>query len=214
MHDIDTICFHQLSRRIDSDNFDYKVCYNLRQLLLTDSSISRFLKGYGIEFFDELGTIGMKYNGDIMNLNTEKYLKIRFGKGAGGFLDYCVNGYAFADRIRQNSSYYWQLKDGPEFIPHLAAFLKRPDIVSEYKANSTYYLYTYLLPLDKVVIDNGENDTLAQKIDKLYLGCFSRLYDYFNRTPSRYLFDHDNILLRIDEYSSISQDAFLSRVET
>jgi hypothetical protein len=210
---VDSIQIHHLSRRLNSENEDNKVCNNLYELLTYDSLLAQFLKTFGIKFKKNNGSIQLFYNDNEMVPNTDSSLscrvRVRLGLCNKEYRDYCVNGFAFADRIQKNS-YYQVLSRGPEFIQDIAKFLKRPDINEKYIEKSTYYLYTYLLPIDRVILSNEDNATGEQSLFKLITVCFQRLAEWFNGTPEKYWTDH-NILARLDDSSSLTDKDYFDR---
>lgn len=110
------------------------------------------------------------------------------------------------------NSYYFSLSRAPEFIVDIADFLNITDIVDKYMEISTYFLYTYLLPIDKVILSNDEHSSDERKVIQLLTTCFERLLDLFNETPRKYWSDNNNILMRLDDNLSLTNKDYLYRI--
>lgn len=100
--ELDEILFIHLSRRLDNDNNSY----NLIDVLTKDTSLSAFLKKYGITFkydnvikvFKDNSEIDLSSDDEISN-----YLHYRFGYV---IKDYSIKGYAFNDALNNNDNYF------------------------------------------------------------------------------------------------------------
>lgn len=76
--------------------------------------------------------------------------------------------------------------------------------------NSDYYCYEYKLPFEKVMFDDHDSYSLHQKQIYLLRCVFERLMDYQCSDP-RYLFDHDNPILRLGDYDTIPEEMFVTK---
>lgn len=212
---IDSVCLHHLSRRLVGPMDEEKVCSNLAELLLSNSPVASFLKAHGITFTKDAKIIHMYRNGiEIIpgfQTSASSRIKIRLGQSDYTHIDQCINGFAFADRINR-ANYFSYLSECPELISDLAELLHLPQIVEDYKLRSDYFLYTYLLPIDTVVMNNKEEANRREKENMLLSECFYRLYDYYCEPDRSTWFDHGNIYMRINDEVSLAEEHFLKRV--
>lgn len=206
---IDEMYVYHLSRRLICDDMNNS-SDNLKVLLTNDSPLSDFLKKYGITFYEQDGHIEILYNGRVVDLsNTSEngvpYLRSRLGYITGRE-DYCFNGFALRDQLMKNN-YTRNLYRCPEFIGNLASYLKNQSIVTDYYENSRYYCYTYKLKLSDILFDTNDKFTDKEKVDFFIVQLFDRLREYTG--DSRYIFDHDNPILRIDDNSCVSANLLI-----
>ena len=138
------------------------------------------------------------------------YLRIRLGY-IRGREDFCFNGFAFKDLLYRNN-YTRELFHHPEFIGILAAFLRRKDIQEDYHLSSKYYCYEYCIPIERVFFDSNDKMELADKKVYLINQTMHRLYDYSTQNL-KYMFDHENPILRLSDSDSMSEEYFIAREE-
>lgn len=206
---IDEMYVYHLSRRLICDDMNNS-SDNLKVLLINGSPLSDFLKKYGITFYEQDSHIEIMYNGRVVDLsntseNGVSYLRSRLGYIAGRE-DYCFNGFALKDQLMKND-YTRSLYRCPEFIGILASYLKKQSIVTDYYENSRYYCYTYKLKLSDILFDTNDKFTDKEKVDFFIVQLFDRLREYTG--DSRYIFDHDNPILRIDDNSCVSANLLI-----
>ncbi|MHB8128947.1 MAG: hypothetical protein ACYDEX_08110 [Mobilitalea sp.] len=211
---IDHILFFHLTRRLNAEHSLYHG-NNLFDLLSTENTVSDFLKKYDVEFFPDEGHLNLWYMGKMISLeNTEKehvpYLRWRLGHNKGR-IDFCFNGFAFYDLLYKNS-YARELYSAPEFIRVLAAFLKRPEIISDFFTNSKYYCLEYCIPLDRVLFDNNDKLPIDEKRKYLLNQVLHRLYDY-KVQDIKYIFDNDNPVIRLTDNDTMQEEFCISRTE-
>ena len=211
---IDSVCLHHLSRRLVGYMDEEKVCSNLAELLLRNSPVANFLKEHGISFAKDAKKIHMFHNGiEIVpefQSPASSRMKIRLGQSDYTQIDQCINGFAFADRIKK-AGYFLHLYRCPELISDLAELLDFPLLAEDYKQSSDYFLYTYLLPIDMVIMSNEEDATRLKKENMLLSECFYRLYDYYCEPDRSKWFDHGNIYMRISDDVSLTEEHFQKR---
>ena len=208
---INEILFFHLSRRLDSTSSDY-IGKNLYELLTTENEVSIFLKNHDVEFTPIDKHLELVYKGKKVSLTDSfrdnvPYLRWRLGYNENR-IDYCFNGFMLKDLLYKNN-YARDLYKIPEFIGILSSFLKRADIVENYYINSKYYCFEYCLPLEKVLFDDDENLSFKEKQKYLLNRIFHRLYEYYVSEP-RYMFDHDNPIIRLRDDDTMDAEYFIS----
>lgn len=211
---IDKILFFHLGRRLNSANncIEGK---NLFELLSTKNEMSIFLKNHEVTFQPNNGHLDLYYKGKLISLdNKEKenvpYLRWRLGYNSNR-IDYCFNGFMLRDLLHRNH-YTRELYDVPEFIGVLATFLGNRNIGTDYFQNSKYYCFEYLVPIERVYFDNAEHLPNEGKQQYLLNQVLHRLYDY-SVTDIRYMFDHDNPILRLADNDVMQEEYFIAKEE-
>lgn len=205
----EVFCFH-LSRRLNNCAKNLTFC-NLKELLLTQNEFSEFLRKFNIVFFEKQGKISFSYNGvpipiDNIENNAAGYLRSRLYSA-----DFCFNGFALRDQLLKNS-YARELYDGPEFLQRLSKYLTKPQILSSYKENSTYYCYHLKIPFSEVVFDEAEE--LQEKEKELYFidKICSRLFLY-SELKADYISDNDNPIFRANDFAIIPSEYVVRKEE-
>lgn len=209
---LDEIQFYHLSRRLLDDNS--RMGNNLYDLLIQDTSVSRFLREHDVEFKmsekhlvlfhrGKIETFERVYDGNVSNV------KWRMGYFKG-HEDYCFNGFALKDMLHENS-YTMSLSSCPEFIEQMALVIGRKDIIRDYEKNSRYYCLEYFVSMDKVIFDGFDYKTQYSKTKHLLCVVLKRLYEYaFNRG---YMYDHDNLILRLEDDDTMQEKYFIAEEE-
>ena len=209
---LDEIQFYHLSRRLLDDNS--RVGNNLYDLLTQDTSVSRFLREHDVEFKMNEGHLLLFHRGKIETFERVYEGNVSNVKWRMGYFkgheDYCVNGFALKDMLHENS-YTISLRSCPEFIEQMSLVIGRKDIIRDYERNSRYYCLEYLVPMDKVIFDGFSYKTQYSKTKHLLCVVLKRLYDYeFN---SRYMYDHDNLILRLEDDDTMQEEYFIAEEE-
>ena len=211
---IDEVLFFHLSRRLNAAK-DCNTGNNLFDLLSTKNAMSLFLKEHDVEFevFDK--HLNLIYKGKEVSLeDTNKehipYLRWRLGHNANR-IDFCFNGFLLKDLLYRNS-YARELYDVPEFIGRLATFLKRRDIGTDFFENSRYYCIEYRIPLEKIMFDDNEKLETEKKVRYLLNQILNRLYEY-HTSNVRYMFDHDNPIIRLADSDTMDKKYYVSKEE-
>ena len=200
--DIDQVMFIHMSRRLkdDKDNKGYDFINTLTQ----KTSLSKFLKKYGITFqYDK--RINMYVNGKEINLDDDNsyscyYLKNRFGYH---YKDYNFKGYMFGDNI-ENSEIYKLHEEGPEFFGYLFLFTD-DQLLDDFYRQTDYYKFEYLVPIDMI---NFEDDNIISNVEKqrhIIVSCLQRLYNYVY-DPNMNLYENKVVYIEDDKVLS---DSFL-----
>ena len=206
----DEILFFHLSRRLKDPEND--ISYNLQELLTSNNCFSEFLHAHQITFRKGTGNeIILCYRDrqiDLENtMNTDVcYLRSRLGYNSGRE-DFCFNGFAFRDLLMKNQ-YTRQLWDCPEILERLERYLRIKDLKKDYSEKSKYYCFMYRFPIERVIFDGKDDLTVEGKQLHLLNQVAYRLYQYSG--DSRYLFDHDNPILRLKDDENASLDCLLS----
>lgn len=214
VENVDEVLLFHLSRRLITEKKDFSGS-NLYELLLKDTSVSRFLKEYDIVF--QMGEKHLElfhkgklemfehvHDGNVSNV------KWRMGYFEGRE-DYCFNGFAFKDLLYKNSyasSLYW----GPEFLNQMLQVIGRKDVLEEYIKHSKYYCLEYKIPVEKVIIDGYDSLSLDGKRHRIMLEVLKRLYDYYVTNIS-FMYDNDNPCLRLQDEDRMDSKYLVSKEE-
>lgn len=209
---IDQILFFHLGRRLNSEQ-DCVEGKNLFKLLSTENSMSIFLKKHEVIFKPNNGHLDLYYKDKYIsledtNIKNIPYLRWRLGFNSES-IDYCFNGFVFRDLLLKNS-YARSLYSEPEFLESLGEFLKCPDMKKDYFENSQYYCFKYLVPIDKIVFDDENKLGKVDKQKYLLRQVLNRLYEY-STSESKYMFDHDNPIIRLSDYDVMQEEYFISK---
>lgn len=206
----DEILFFHLSRRLKGS--ENEISYNLQELLTSNNSFSEFLNAHQITFRKGAGNrIILCYRDRQISLeNTMStdvcYLRSRLGYNSGRE-DFCFNGFAFRDLLMKNQ-YTRQLQDCPEILERLESYLRIKGLAKEYAEKSEYYCFMYRFPIGCVIFDGKDDLTVEEKQLHLLNQVAYRLYQYSG--DSRYLYDHDNPILRLKDDDNASVDCLVS----
>lgn len=212
----DEIMLFHLSRRLNGEE-DMSGC-NLDSLLTTKSVLSDFLKKYDVYFSkNEDGSINIIYKNSLISLSNEfqdgvGYLRNRLGHNKNR-IDNCFNGFMFGYALEE-LKYTNSLRNGPEFLQCLDSFLKNQNLLkdqnflNDYKENSTYYCFSYKLPLNKVKFDFNDKLTLEEKSYYLIESILIRIYEdnFPGKNESKI-----NPILRLNHYENIPSEFFVGR---
>lgn len=202
--EINYILFTHLSRRVNNDYNNNG--YNLVDVLTKDTSLSRFLKDYGLTF---------KYNQNIkmyikdreIDISDNPYLKDKFGYR---FQDYSIGGYAFIDHIK-DSDYYNIARGGPEFFGYLYPYDIDIDvIIDDFIANSTFYQFEYVVPLKDIEFESYEDLNEEEKMYHIIIKALQRLYfekydPLFNK--------QDNLILKMKDDKMLLDKYLINKIE-
>ena len=208
--------FH-LTRRLNGT--DLTANNNLEQLLLQPSPLSDFFKKYDVTFTKGEGHIDMWYKGEHQLLDDEfKYSHhgnmqyVRWRLGYNQEQDFCVNGFALRTHLEKNS-YYLSLSRCPELVDNIERLLDIKGMSSDFKSQSKYYCIEYLIPMSEVIFDMGSNAPTTNE-DKTFVfvsKAIVRLYDVWKQP--RYIFDHDNLILRLADDAMVKPEWFKNAEE-
>lgn len=208
------ILFFHLARRLHGTEDDVEG-RNLADLLTTESAFSKVMRKARIEFIKGRQHIDVFYKGKIVDWNTcckgnSSYMKLRLGY-IKGREDYCFNGFAFKDLLYRNN-YAKELFYLPEFLSNLINCLDCESVRKYYVKNSKYYCYEYKIPLEYVMFDNDDTYSYEQK-QKYLIKCTLLRIDQYWTSDTRYMFDHDNPVLRLGDNFTLPAEYFVSREE-
>lgn len=211
---IDKMLFFHLARRLNSQQ-NCNVGNNLWDLLSSENALTFFLKEHDVEFQPSNGHFILIYNGQQISLEDTMqehipYLRWRLGYSQGR-IDYCFNGFMLKDLLYKNN-YARELYDVPEFIGALATFLKRRDIGTDYFENGKYYCFEYCVPIEKVLFDDNDTMLASEKPKYVLNQVLHRLYDY-SVSEIRYMFDHENPIIRLKDDDTMQEDYFVCKEE-
>lgn len=172
VEEIDKVMFIHLSRRLDQDNNGYGLDY----VLTHETSLSQYLKKYGLTFrYEE--HIKMYIDDKeviIHNDYSGRNLKQRFGYT---FKDYAFSGYAFCENIIDND-YYEVAVGGPEFFGYLYPYFDDDALIDQFIDKSIFYQFIYLLPIDDIDFEGYEELDNQEKQYHMVTKTLQRLYFY------------------------------------
>lgn len=202
--DLNEILFIHLSRRLDDDNNSY----NLIDVLTKDTSLSAFLKKYGITFkydnvikvFKDNSEIDLSKDDEVCN-----YLRYRFGYV---IKDYSIKGYAFNDALYNNDNYEI-IQVGPELFQFIYNFADE-NLIDDFIENSKLYQFEYLLPFDQIWFENYEELNNQEKQYHLVVKVLQRLYAYKYENT---IFDDDNPVIGIKNNQTIMDNSLILKTE-
>lgn len=208
---IDSVmCFH-LSRRLN-DALDDLRSYNLKDLLLGNNAMVKFLNEHDLFFKGRGNQISVYYGGRELELKNTMdsdvcYLRSRFGYNPGRE-DFCFNGFAMRDLLMKNS-YTRSLYNGPEFLVVLARYLRNNTIIDDLIRESTYFCFTLKIPMEQVIFDGfGELDSKQKELHFIEQICY-RLLMY--KDNGRVLSDQDNPIIRVSHNAILPADHVIGR---
>lgn len=206
--DIDQAMFIHMSRRLKGDK-DNKG-YDFVNILTKNTSLSEFLKKYGITFqYDK--RIKMYVNDKEIYLDNDNksysyyYLRNRFGYH---YKDFNFKGYMFGDNL-ENSEIYKLHEEGPEFFGHLFLFTD-DQLIDDFYRQSDYYKFEYLVPIDMI---NFEDDNIISNVEKqrhIIVSCLQRLYNYVY-DPNMNLYE--NKVMYIEDDKALSDSFLINKVK-
>ena len=212
---LDYIQMFHLSRRLNGT--DLKAGSNLKELLLEESPLSNFFRGYGVTFMPNEGHIDLYYNGVLQPLDDEfryengniYYLRSRFGYNSEN-QDYCINGFAFRPSM-ENNNYYRQLSYCPELVENIGLLLGIHGMRMDYHNNSNYYCIEYLIPTLEVIFDekNPPENNREKTIEFLSQAILKLYYEWGISASA-----HDkNLILRLSDNADIKPEWFVHAEE-
>lgn len=208
----DEILLFHLSRRLHGTE-NATEGRNLADLLLSVNPFSSFMNKNGIEFTKNGQHIDVIYKGKMIDWDkcwngNPSYVKSRLGYFKGRE-DFCFNGFAMKDLLYKNN-YARELSGVPEFLGQLVECMNCKTVGWKYIENSEYYCYEYKLPLSIVMFDDHDNYSDILKQRYLLRCVLQRLYQY-QTSNIRYIFDHDNPILRLADYYTIPSEYYVGR---
>lgn len=201
---VDEILFVHLSRRLNDDTSNNS--YGLVDVLTKDSSLSHFLKSYGLTFqYDQHFKIYIK--DEEIDISDNSYLKDRFGYR---YNDYSIGGYAFVDHIK-DSDYYNIARGGPEFFGYLYPYNIDIDaIIDDFIANSTFYQFEYVVPLKDIEFESYEDLNEEEKMYHIIIKTLQRLYfDKYDPLFNK----QDNLIVKMKDDKILLDKYLINKIE-
>lgn len=169
---IDRIMLTHLGRRLDNDDNGY----SFNDVLTKETSLSKYLKEFGITFKDDKHLKMYIDNQEVKLVDdyAGKYLKQRFGYS---YQDYEFSGIAFCDNVL-NNEYYEITRGGPEFFGYLYPYIDNDAIIDNFIENSRFYQFDYLVSVNEIEFVNYEELTNLEKQYHIIVKTLQRLYFY------------------------------------
>lgn len=205
--DIDEILFIHLARRLNGD-FDNNG-YNLIDVLVNDTSLSRFLKKYGLTFkYDKY--IRMFKDSQEIDLcsNEDKvynYLRYRFGYVIN---DFSMKGYAFGDALENNIDYDL-IHAGPGFFEYIYPFVN-DNLIDDFMENSKLYKFEYLVSINDICFENYEELDYKEKQNHIIVKVLQRLYTYKYEAM---IYDDDNPIIGMKGNHTLESKNLISKID-
>ena len=208
----DEILLFHLARRLHGaeDEIEGR---NLADLLLSENQFSKFMKENGVAFSKGDQHIDVTYKGKIVDWDrcwsgNAGYMKLRLGYYKGRE-DFCFNGFLLKDLLYKNN-YARELSGVPEFLGQLIECLQCKSVGWKYMDNSDYYCYEYKLPMAVVMFD--DHDQYSDSLKKRYLlRCVLQRLHQYQVTSLKYMYDHDNPVLRLADDYTIPSKYYVGR---
>ena len=106
------------------------------------------------------------------------------------------------------NQYTRRLQGCPELLKCLERYLRIKGLTEHYAEKSEYYCFMYKFPIEHVIFDGKDDLTVEKKQFHLLNQVAYRLYQYSR--DSRYIYDHDNPILRLKDDANASIDYMVS----
>lgn len=201
--ELDFMQMYHLSRRLNGT--DLRECNNLKNLLLKDSTLTKFFEKYDITFRKHENYIDIYYKNMLIDLNDEKYEDYQSNIEFRLKEDYCINGFAFRENLKDDDYYSTLHQCGPEIVYSVQNLLNINNMVCDYKCNSQYYCFEYLIPISKIIFD--DNDTCVNNLDKTKL----LLKESIKRLCNiRICKQPENLVLRLPDNEDIRKEWYMN----
>ena len=137
---------------------------NLETVLLTENSLTKFLKDYQIEFNKKEDGIDVFYNGKKCQFKGSENARLR--NRLCKLNDSCVNGFLFNEKM---DYMYIGLTGMPEIFSDLMNSLGRRDLKQEYLKRRKSYEVTIKVPIDDLIFDDDSQIQNCSEKTKLIL---------------------------------------------
>jgi hypothetical protein len=141
------VTIYHFARRLEPLNvLKTMPLYNVRELVICETSFNKFLNAYGITFKEVNDKIVCLYNGNEFRLT---YRSNRLND------DRCINGFLFGGNIFKEGDIS-HLKDSPELIIDIQRSLnelKEIDIIQKFKQMSKAYIFKIKVPINELIFD-------------------------------------------------------------
>lgn len=157
------ITIHHITTRLGDIHNETFTIDNLETVLLSDNTLTRWLKKYKIEFKQDQG-ICVYYKGCIHEFKS--YGEERLQKRLKALDDSCVNGFLFAEKMM---GCYASLTSMPEIFSDLMNSLDRTDLMSKYFAEKKCYMATVKVAIEDFIFDGFSEKTDSSEKTRLIL---------------------------------------------
>jgi hypothetical protein len=144
--------------------------YYLVKAFSEPTDISNFLANKGLTFEKTAQGLITYHNDKIVEWNsydnTAIYRIIKRLRIKGKYIDNCINGFLFNDKIWEDSNVE-HIKDCPEIISDICNVLHRQDIINEWENISKTYAIGFFVDVKDIIFD--EHTRFNTKKSKMYL---------------------------------------------
>ncbi|WP_129739100.1 hypothetical protein [Massilimicrobiota timonensis] len=187
-----------------------KKLYPLKELLTTHNDLTDFLSQHRIYFREKNNELILYINDreikreEIQSSNRHLFTRIGYYDNVQG--DYCINGFAFFNDIKNNSDdYYLSLINGPEILFDLDIYINektgvKSDLCQEYMKRTDYYSVVFKAPLSEIIFDGKDNIIKEEKEHYFLQIALYNLYCFYHSKS------YKNIGIRLDNEKSIEVD--------
>lgn len=204
--DVTEIYVYHLARLISIP----KQLYPLKELLTTHNDLTDFLSQHRIYFREKNNELKLYiYDKEVKReeiQSSNSHLFTRIGYYDDIQADYCINGFAFFNNIKNNShDYYLSLSNGPEILFDLDAYIKeeyrvKSYLCQEYTKRTDYYSVVFKASLSEIIIDEKDSMTIEEKERYFLQIALYNLYCFYHSKS------YKNIVIRLDDEKSIKVD--------
>lgn len=191
---IDGITIYHITTRLEDTMKENFVIDNLETVLLTENSLTKFLKDYQIEFNKKEDGIDVFYNGGKCQFKGSENARLR--NRLCKLNDSCVNGFLFNEKM---DYMYIGLTGMPEIFSDLMNSLGRTDLKQEYLKRRKSYEVTIKVPIDDLIFDDDSQIQNCSEKTKLILKYVTNYLCYKMSKGKCYCFNNPIIRLPDDK---------------
>lgn len=198
---LEAIIIHHITTRLGNINKETFTIDNLETVLLSDNSLTQWLKKYEIEFKKSQG-ISVYYKGRVHEFNG--YAEARLKNRLKNLGDSCVNGFLFAENM---DSCYSGLTGMPEIFSDLMNSLNREDLKYEYFGQQKCYMVTVKVLLENFIFDDFSEKKNSSEKTRLILQYVINYLCYKLSQDKYYSFD--NPIIRLPDNKNVTSSDIL-----
>ena len=199
---LESITIHHVTTRLGEVKQDSFTIDNLETVLLSENTLTQFLKKYKIEFKHEDG-ISVYYRGTLHKF--KGYAEARLRNRLSNLRDSCVNGFLFAENM-DNS--YVGLTGMPEIYSDLMTSLNREDLQYKFFDEMKCYMATVKVSLSDFIFDDFSKIKDSSEKTKLILQYIFNYLCYKLSRNQYYYFE--NPIVRLPDNANVGNSDILA----